>query len=97
MIKKIQKYSIATMVAVLFGACSDDASFSSQVEEPIAKSIELVIGESVEVNTGDTLTPANEDTEINVEHSISEDIKKVTLLKGEATLVYGSYAVEESN
>ena len=97
MIKKIQKYSIATMVAVLFGACSGDSGFSADEEIPVVKSIQLVIGEPVEVNTGDTLNPANEETEINVEHIISEDIKKVTLLKGEATLVYGNYDVEEVN
>ena len=98
--KKIQKYSIATIVAILFGACSGDAGFSAQeetVETPIAKSVALTIGEPLEIQTGDILTPLTEDTEINVEHIIGEDIKKVTLLAGEATLVYGNYTIEETN
>lgn len=93
--KNIQKYSIATLLAFLIGGCSGDAGFSADEEK--AKSAELVIGEAVEVQKGDTLSPANDATEINVEHIIGEDIKKVTLLAGEATLVYGDYSVEESN
>ena len=100
MINKIQKYGVATLVATLFGACSGDAGFSSQdekVEEPVAKSVELTIGQAQEIQAGDTLTPLTDDTEINVEHIIGEDIKRVTLLQGEATLVYGDYTLEESN
>jgi len=97
-ISNMKKYSIASLVALVIGGCSSDSSFSGEEEIPVTtKSIELVIGEPQEVQTGDTLTPTNEDTEITVEHIIGEDIKKVTLLAGEATLVYGDYYVEESN
>jgi len=88
--KNVAKYSIASLLALVIGGCSGDAGFSANEE------IKLVIGESVEVREGDTLSPANEETEISVKHIINTDIKKVTLLKGEATLIYGDYTIEES-
>lgn len=97
--KNIAKYSIASLLALVIAGCSGDAGFSGEEEkvEAVINSVELVQGESVDVKAGDTLSPANEETEINVEHIIGEDIKKVTLLAGEATLIYGSYDLEESN
>jgi len=94
--KNIQKYSLATLLAFIIGGCSGDAGFSED-EEKVVNSVELKVGEAVEVQKGDTLSPANDTTQINVEHIIGEDIKKVTLLAGEATLIYGDYKVEESN
>ena len=85
----IKRYSIATLVAILFGACSGDGRFTDET-------IQLVIGESVEVSQGDTLSPVNSETKIKVEHIIGSEKKTVTLLEGEATLVYGNYTVEET-
>ena len=94
MIKNSIKYTLASITAIVLGACSGGAGFSGDEEQV---EVNLVIGEPVEVQKGDTLSPANEDTEINVEHIIGEDIKIVTLLAGKATLVYGDYALEKTN
>lgn len=97
MINTLKKYSIATLVALVVGGCSGDSEFTSEITPIVKESKTLVIGESVEVNPGDTLSPNNDETKIDVEHIIGSEKKRVTLLQGEATLIYGNYNTEEIN
>ncbi len=97
--KLFYKYGMAILIAILITACSkDNGSDTNTSITPMdnvtdtntvsSLSIELVIGESVIINSGDRLSPKNEETEIEVEHILEDNIKRVTLLKGEATLIY---------
>ena len=80
----IKTYGIAILIAVLFSACSQDGGDSSFSGEYV----DLVVGESVIIKSGDQLIPLTEDTEIKVEHILEDNVKRVTLLKGGATLLY---------
>ena len=86
---------LATVAATLISACGGggggNASFSNS-NAKITK-IDLVIGQQLIVNPGDKLSGINENTEIEVEHILEKQIKSVTLLKGEATLIYGDYSL----
>ena len=83
----IKTYGIAILIAILFSACSQDGGDSSFSGEYV----DMEIGKSVIIKSGDQLTPMTDDTEIKVEHILEDNVKRVTLLKGRATLLYGEF------
>ena len=90
--KNIYKYSLALLAAVGFTACGgSDSSF----EDTPAQAVILGIGESIEVNTGDSVTPLSDETNINVTHSINNDTKVVTVLNGEISYLAGNYTINQ--
>ena len=90
MIDKIKKYSIALCVAIGLIGCGGDAKFETQNN---ARS--LTIGETVIVYTGDKVIPENEETVIDVEHTLNDNTKSVTLISGSASLLRGDYAISQ--
>lgn len=63
--------------------------------EPEGERVEMVIGESVEVHEGDSIVKNSEDTVIEIEHTLEDDKKVVTLISGSATLIKGDYELQE--
>jgi len=95
----IKKISTTALIATIFTACGGgggDASFSNGAITTKTTKINLTIGTSVVVNTGDRVSAQNDETQIKIEHIIGKEIKSVTLLKGEATLIYGDYSLNNS-
>jgi len=95
----IKRVSITALITTVFTACGGgggDASFSNGTITTKVSKINLVVGETIVVNTGDKVSAQNDETQIKIEHIIGKEIKSVTLLKGEATLIYGDYSLTNS-
>jgi len=95
----IKRFSTTALIATIFTACGgggSDASFSNGAITTKTTKINLTIGTSVVVNPGDKVSAQNDETQIKIEHILGKEIKSVTLLKGEATLIYGDYTLNNS-
>lgn len=91
----IKKVSATALIATIFTACGGggSASFDDGTTTTKVSKINLVAGEKVIVNVGDKVSAQNEETQIKIEHILGKDIKSITLLKGEATLIYGDFSL----
>ena len=93
--KRIYKYGLASLLAVTFTACGGGGGGSASFEESPRQAMLFTVGESVEVRKSDTVTPLTDDTQINVLHSIEDDIKVVTVLSGEISYLQGDYTLAQ--
>jgi len=85
--KRIMSHAAILAAVLSFSACQGDFNEKSV-------SITMVPGESYEVFTGDTVTPSGT-ANINVKHTLSDDVKLVTLISGQATLLRGDYKLNQ--
>jgi len=86
--KVTSKIVVSLLVLLGLSGCEgkfDEAGYS----EP------MKIGEEYTVYAGDKLTPTEAGTNISVVHTVSDDVKKVVLTSGKATLLRGDYKLNQ--
>jgi len=96
----IKSIGLTAVIATIFTACgggggSGDASFSDKADAPKITKTSLTVGNAIVVNPGDKVSALNEETEISIKHNLGKQTKSVTLLKGEANLIYGDYSLSK--
>lgn len=74
-------------VLLLLIGCNSSGSFNKNTQTILP----LSVGEELEVLSGDTISPADEQTRIELRHVLGTDKKFVTLVSGTAELIRGSY------
>lgn len=85
---------IVLATTIFFIGCGDGgASFDGETPKVQNEESPLVIGEEIAVQSGDTIVPKDDSTEIRINHVLGDTIKHVTLLSGSATLIKGSYEI----
>jgi uncharacterized protein YcfL len=86
--------SITTLILLLLAGCGEEQNkhvFDKNTNDSV---ILMNVGDTSQIVQGDILEPTGADTRIKVEHIIDDNTKYVTILRGTATLLKGSYAVE---
>jgi len=92
--KKLQSLTITALTLLLLAGCGEKGNENALEETPQDSIVTLNTGDSSQVLEGDLLEPNDENTRIQVEHTLEDDTKHVTILEGSATLLRGSYAVQ---
>ena len=95
--KEMIKIVLPLFLMLGFSACSgggggDSTSTTTTPEDNTVQT--LIEGDSIDVKKGDSIEPLSEDTEITVEHIINTENKTVTIKKGSAEFIAGSYDLE---
>jgi len=87
--KSIKIAILLSALMIFFSACGNGGGAEFAGQEEVA----MVIGETLEVQSGDEIVPEDAQTNIKLTHEYGNPIKKVTLLSGSATLIKGNYEV----
>ena len=79
------------LAVMVISGCGSEGDFEMQEKKT---TLEANPEKELQVNPGDSLIPAGEDTKIRVSHDYSTDTKHVTILSGSAELIRGDYVQE---
>lgn len=85
-IKKTSRL-LLTGIFLLSSMGAAGCNSSSSDTPPNLKTIPLAVGTEYRVYAGESVVPGSEDTEIEVRHEITGDVKYVTLLQGKAEIL----------
>lgn len=89
-----QALTLTTLLAMFITGCGEESNKAVFGDSAADAVIVMGVGDSTQVLKGDILEPNNGSTQIQVNHTLDNDTKIVTILSGSATLLRGSYAVE---
>lgn len=86
------KTFLLSSLLILLGGCGDSSN-GTVLGTGAGDVVVMNVGTEYTVGSGDKLV-SDDNATISVVHTLDEEIKKVTLINGTATLLRGSYALQ---